>query len=140
MESVSLVLKSLQMGLPVLVGHLSVALLLWLASIAITCLATPCHEFRGMREGGVASALTTGGGALALSIPIGVCLAGAVNAWDIVLWSVPVILFQLLSYWLAHFMVPNLTARLDAEDMAAAVFLFLFRLGFACINAAAIAV
>lgn len=140
METLPLVLKTLQVGVPVLLGHISLAILIWIASIFLTCFATPNHEIRGLRMGGMASSITTGGSALALSIPIGTSLSGAINAWDLLLWSIPVILLQMSAYWLTQIIIPDLTNRLDAEDLAAAIFLLLFRLGFSLINAAAIAI
>lgn len=133
------ILLSLKLGLPVLIGHLVLTIIIWLVTLAISFWVTPYHEIREIRAGNVSVAVSAGGAALGAAIPLAFCLAGAVNGWDILIWAIPVMVIQLSAFWLTQLVIPNLSARLDEGDIAAALFLFLFRIGFACINAAAIA-
>jgi len=132
------ILASLQMGLPILLTHLFLTIAIWLVTLVISFWITPYHELREIRSGNISVAISAGGAALGAAIPLAFCLAGAVNGWDIVVWAIPVMLIQLSAFWLVQLLIPDLSNRLDAGDMAAAIFLFLFRLGFGCINAAAI--
>lgn len=132
------IILTVQLGLPVLLGQLLLTLLIWLASVALSLWITPCHEIRQLRAQNIAMAITAGGAALALAIPLAFCLAGAINAWDIMLWAIPVTLLQLSAFWLSQLIIPNLCARLEGGDISAALFLLFFRIGFACLNAAAI--
>ena len=138
MDDFNAILASLQMGLPILLTHLFLTIAIWLVTLVISFWITPYHELREIRSGNISVAISAGGAALGAAIPLAFCLAGAVNGWDIVVWAIPVMLIQLSAFWLVQLLIPDLSNRLDAGDMAAAIFLFLFRLGFGCINAAAI--
>lgn len=133
------VLSSLQQGFPVFLLHLGIATGIWLAALVIDFLVTPYHKVAQIRGGNVAVALAAGGGALGVAIPLAVCLAGSINGWDILLWGISITALQLAAYWITNLFLPHLNDRLDGNDMAAAVFLVLFRLGISCLNAAAIA-
>ena len=139
MNDFEAILVSLQLGLPVLLTHLILTIAIWLVTLVISFWITPYHELREIRSGNVSVAISAGGAALGAALPLSFCLAGAVNEWDILIWAVPVMLIQLSAFWLTQLLIPDLSNRLDAGDMASAIFLFLFRLGFGCINAAAIA-
>lgn len=133
------VFASLQSGFPILLLQLCVALTIWLAGFAFLVWVTPYKSLPAIRSGNVAASLSVGGTAVALAIPVAMCLAGSVNGWDIIVWGIPTILLQMVAYWVTELVLPHLGSRLEHRDMAAAVFLLLVRLGFACINAAAIA-
>lgn len=139
MGDISAILSSLAQGLPYFLGHMLLTILIWIITLAINFAITPFHEIREIRAGNVSVALSAGGAALGSAIPLAFCLAGAVNGWDIVVWAFPVMIIQLAAYWLTWLLIPNLNSKLESGDLAAALFLFLFRIGFACINAAAIA-
>lgn len=139
MDRFQAVLASLAMGLPILLAHLFLTIAIWLVTLLISFWITPYHELREIRAGNLSVAISAGGAALGAAIPLAFCLAGAVNGWDIAIWAVPVMLIQLSAFWLTQLLIPDLSSRLDSGDMAAAIFLFLFRIGFGCINAAAIA-
>lgn len=139
MGNLTAILMSLEAGLPVLLGQLLLTIAIWLVTLLISFWITPYHELREIRAGNISVAITAGGAALGAAIPLAFCLAGAVNGWDIVVWAMPVMLIQLSAFWLTQLLIPDLSKRLDAGDLAAALFLLLFRIGFGCINAAAIA-
>lgn len=139
MGNFSAVFASLQSGFPVLLWQLCVALVIWLAAFGLVFWLTPYKSLLAIRQGNIAVAMCAGGSALALAIPIAACLAGSINAWDIVLWGIPIVILQISAYWLTELIMPHLGSRLEHQDIAAALFLVLLRLGFACINAAAIA-
>jgi putative membrane protein len=133
------IFHSLGVGLPFFLGHLILTIAIWIAAMGVCFLLTPYHPVRGIRAGNVSAAVSAGGAALGTAIPLAFCLAGAINGWDILLWAVPVMLVQLLAFGLTGLVIPGLPDRIDGGDLAAAIFLLFFRIGFACINAAAIA-
>ena len=133
------ILTSLDNGLAVFLANMILTLLVWAFTLMISFWITPYHELSQLRAGNVSVAISAGGTAVGTAIPLAVCLAGAVNGWDIIVWALPVMLVQLSAYWLTQLLIPNLGERLKQGDLAVAIFLTLFRTGFACINAAAIA-
>lgn len=140
LEAIFAILQTLETGLPVLLGQLALTLVIWLVSLSICLWVTPCHEIREIRSGNVAAAVAGGGAALGAAIPLAFCFAGSVSSWDIVIWAVPIMILQVSAFWLTQLFVPDLSAKLEENDLAAAIFLLCFRLGFASINAAAISV
>jgi len=74
-----------------------------------------------------------------MAIPLAFCLAGSISYWDILIWALPVIGFQIISFWITQLLIHDLGLWLESHDLAAAIFLLLVRLGIACINSAAIA-
>lgn len=133
------IVESLQAGFHIWIGHLSLTIILWILAVLIDYWATPYHKLSEIRSGNVAVALSVGGAALSMAIPLAVCLAGSVDYWDIILWALPVLIFQILAFWVTQLLIHDLGIRLESHDMAAAIFLLLVRLGIALINAAAIA-
>ncbi|MEC7933687.1 MAG: DUF350 domain-containing protein, partial [Pseudomonadota bacterium] len=81
------VIQSLLAGLPILLLHLASASLVWLGALALYLWITPHDEFALIRAGNEAAAISLGGAAIGLAVPLGFCLAGSVNVWDVVIWG-----------------------------------------------------
>lgn len=139
MGNFTAILHSLEAGFPIWIGHLSLTIALWIVAVLIDYWLTPYHKVDEIRTGNIAVALSAGGSALAIAIPLAFCLAGSVGAWDILIWAIPVLAFQILAFWVIQLLIHDLGLRLESHDIASALFLVLVRLGVAVINAAAIA-
>ena len=138
MGPISDVLQTLLAGFPIFVLHLLTTLLVWVASITLYAKITPHHELPMIRDGNVATAISFGSAALGLAVPLAFCLAGSINVYDILLWSVPILLLQVSVFFLFDAVVRDVPGRLSRNDMACAIFLALCRLGVAAIIAGAI--
>src|SRR3546814_16327154 len=88
------VIQSLLSGLPIFLLHLASATLAWLAALALYMWITPHDEFALIRAGNGAAAISLGGAAIGLAVPLGFCLAGSVNVWDIMIWGSVTLLLQ----------------------------------------------
>ncbi len=133
------VLQSLMAGYPLLLLHFAVALLLWLAALAVYYRLTPHNELKLIRHGNVATAVTSGGVAMGLALPLAFCLAGSVSIWDIVIWSIPILLTQLATFYALSLVIGDLPRRLEENDLAAAIFEFMMRMSSSFLVTAAIA-
>ncbi len=138
MEHVLDVVSSLRVGFPVFLSHLVATFSIWYLSIVIYARITPHSEIALIRAGNVATAISFGSACLGLAIPLAFCLAGSINLYDILIWSVPVLIVQLLAFLVVDAIVGDVPRRLRDNDLACAVFLALVRLGVAAIIAGAI--
>ena len=135
------VVESLLQGVPVLLLHLGVAIAVLVAALTIYIAITPHKEIALIRAGNAAAAVLLGGTALSLAIPLAFCLAGAVNAWDILLWGLLTLTVQVITATIIDLVVlPNLPRRIARGDMAAAALLTGVKLSMAALLAAAVAV
>lgn len=132
------VLQSLMSGFPVLILHLGTALLVWGVALAIYQRITPHREFPLIRAGNQSAAISLGAAALGLAIPLAFCLASSVNVWDIAIWGSVTLILQLLALRAVDALLGGLSARIEADERSAAIFLALIKLAIASLTAAAV--
>ena len=133
------VLQSLMSGLPVMLLHFAVTIVMLVIGIRIYTLITPYNEFELIREGNVAAAISLAGACLGLAIPLAFCMAASVNTLDIVLWGAAALVIQLLGFRVTDWLLKDLPARIVAGETGAAILLVGVKLSVASINAAAVA-
>lgn len=133
------VVQSLLSGLPILLLHLGTATVVWLGALALYLWITPHDEFALIRAGNEAAAISLGGAAIGLAVPLGFCLAGSVNIWDIAIWGSVTLILQLIAFRLVDVLLGTLPARIEANEWSAAIFLAMTKAALACLTAAAVA-
>ena len=74
------VIQSLLAGLPILLLHLGSATLVWLAALALYLWITPHDEFALIRAGNESAAISLGGAAIGLAVPLYLLTALAILA------------------------------------------------------------
>ena len=131
-------LVSLKNGLPFFMVHSGVSLLMLAFGLFVYLRVTPHDEFKLIREGNTSAAVTFGGATLGLALPIAFSLASSVSLWDIVVWGVVALVLQLIAFRLMDFFLKDLSARIEKDEMGAAISLVSVKLATAFINAAAI--
>lgn len=130
---------ALWQGLPVFMIHSAASLIILAIGIAIYIRLTPHDELALIRGGSVAASLSLGGAIVGLSLPIAFSLAASVSLWDLVFWGVVALVLQLVAFRLVDLFLKDLSRRIEAGEMGAAVLLVSFKLATAAINSAAIA-
>lgn len=133
------VVQSLFAGLPILLLHLASATLVWVAALALYMWITPHDEFALIRAGNEAAAISLGGAAIGLAVPLGFCLAGSVNVWDILIWGSVTLVLQLIAFRAVDWLLGRLSARIEADERSAAIFLATMKAAIACLTGAAVA-
>ncbi|TNE65142.1 MAG: DUF350 domain-containing protein [Alphaproteobacteria bacterium] len=126
-------------GLPVFMVHSAASLLILIAGIAVYVRITRHDEIALIRAGNTAAALSLGGAMIGLSLPLAFSLAASVSLVDLLVWGVVGLLFQLAAFRLMDMFLKDLSERIEAGEMGAAIILVSFKLATAIINAAAIA-
>ena len=138
MENGLLVLQSAMVGLPILLLHLGVALCLWVGSTVTYFYLTPLKKLDLIREGNVAVGIAGSSVSISLGLPLAFCLAGSINVWDIVIWSIPVLLIQVMIFFAMSALIRDLPSKIGHGNVAVALFVASVRLTSAMLLAAAI--
>jgi putative membrane protein len=133
------VIQSLIAGLPVFMLHLGSATLVWAVALALYMFITPHKEFALIRAGNMAAAISLGGAAIGLALPLAFCLAASVNVWDVLIWGSVTLILQLVAFRAVDLLIGNLSKRIEEDQIAAATFLAMTKIALASLNAAAVA-
>jgi putative membrane protein len=132
------IVEGLGDGVPVLLLHFTVTLLLLGAAMFIYLMITPFREHYLIIHGNVAAALLFAGAILALALPLAAMLAKADLLIDLVIWGIVALLIQLLAFGVACLFIRDLRHQIEAGNIAVAIALAGGQLAVAVINAAAI--
>jgi putative membrane protein len=135
----SLILTSLGTGLPVLLLHFVVTLLLLALGVACYVRLTPFQERALIGEGNVAAGIVLAGAIVGLAVPLAATLATSLVLLDIIIWGVIALLLQLVTFAVATLLFRGLRQMIEAGNIAAAVALAGVQLAVALLNAGAMA-
>jgi putative membrane protein len=130
-----MVLQSLA-GLPAFLVYFCEAIVAVLAYLFIYTRITPHNEFDLIRNNNPAAAIALGLSLLGFSLPLISAIAHSANVWDCAIWSVIALIVQIIVYYIVKIPVPNLSARIAAGELAAAIWLGLSSLAAGALNAA----
>ena len=138
MEVWEIILQSVFIGAPFLVAHFVVSILIFLVGIGLYIVITPMDEFKLIREGNIAAAISLFGACLGIAIPVASCLASSINVIDIIIWSSIALLIQLFCFKLVDIFLKDLPARIIDGEVSVAILLFGFKCTIGIMNGAAI--
>jgi putative membrane protein len=133
------VLQSFLSGFPVLLLHFVMTSGMLAIAVTIYTALTPHHEFRLVREGNLAAAISLSGAIAGMSIPLAFCMAASVSVYDILIWGTMTLVLQLVAYKVVDLVLRDLPRRIEAGEMAPAIVLVAVKVAVAAINAAAVA-
>ncbi len=97
---------------------------------------TPHNEFQLIRDNDPAAAIALGLSLLGFVLPVVSAIAHSANVLDCLIWSVIALIVQIVVYFLVRIPVPNLSERIAAGELAAAIWLGLSSLAAGALNAA----
>ena len=132
------VLQSFLAGFPVLLMHFLVTIAMLIVGVTIYIWITPHKDVALVRAGNVAAAISLSGAILGLAIPLAMSMSVSVNVADIVIWGLLTLVIQLIVFRLADLILRDLSARIEAGEVAAALLLSSIKLAVAVITAAAV--
>lgn len=117
-----MILASLQ-GLPAFVLYFCVAAIAGLVYLLVYTRITPHDEFALIRANVSGAAIALGASILGFSLPLASAIGHAADILDCAIWSVIALCVQVLSYYVARIPLPDLSSRIAAGEMAAALWL-----------------
>ena len=123
-------------GLQDFVLYFGAALALVGLYLFVYTLVTAHNEFALIRQNVVSAALALGLSLIGFALPLSSAVVRAQSVLDCVVWGLVAMVIQILVYWLVRLLVPNLSQRIAAGEMSAALFLGAASLAAGVINAA----
>lgn len=123
-----------------IVAHLvyfGIASLAVVVFVAIYVTVTPHHEFRLIRQGNVAAAISLGGAILGYTIPLAKAVSQSESIGDMLLWSGVALVAQLVAYGITRLILPQLSSNVDEGKPASGIFLAAMSIAIGMLNAAA---
>nr|WP_291559047.1 DUF350 domain-containing protein [Bradyrhizobium sp.] len=97
---------------------------------------TPHDEFKLIRDNDPAAAIALGLSLLGFVLPVVSAIAHSANIVDCLIWSLIALIVQIVVYYVVKIPVPNLSAKIAAGELAAAIWLGLASLAAGALNAA----
>jgi putative membrane protein len=129
-------LGELLKGLPLFLLYLAVGFGLFVAFFLAYTWITPHHELRLIRAGNTAAALSLGGAMIGFLLPLGMVIAHHAKISNVVLWGIVALVVQMLAFFLARALVPNLPKEIEGGKVSVGAFAGLVSLAIGILNAA----
>jgi putative membrane protein len=130
-----MVLQSLQ-GLPAFIAYFCLTIVAVVAYLAAYTRITPHNEFDLIRKNVPGAAIALGLSLLGFALPLASAVAHAANLLDCAIWAVIALVVQIGVFFAIRIPVPDLSNRIAAGDMAAAIWLGLASLTAGLLSAA----
>lgn len=123
-------------GLPAFLSYFAAAIGLLASFLLAYILITPYREIALIREGNPAAAASLSGAILGFVLPLASAIAHSVGLLDMAVWGSIALVVQLLVYFAARLLLPDLARDIPAGKVATGVFLGALSLAIGVLNAA----
>ena len=123
-----------------IVAHLvyfGIAIVATVLFVAIYVTVTPHREFRLIRQGNTAAAISLGGAILGYTIPLAKAVSQSESMGDMLLWSGVALVAQLVAYGATRLILPTLSSDVNDAKAASGIFLAAMSVSVGLLNAAA---
>ncbi len=124
-------------GLPSFAVFFVIALVLVAAYLALYTMVTAHNEIELIRQNVISAAVALGFSLVGFALPLASAIVNAVTVLDCVVWGIVALIVQIVVYYLVRLVVPDLSRRIEAGEMATALFLGAASLSAGILNAAA---
>ncbi len=123
-------------GLPPFALYFALGAVLTVLFAAVYMKLTAHDEIALIRQGNLAAALALGGNLAGFSIPLDKAISQAGSVPDCIVWAVVALVVQLLVYLVARTLIPDLSRKIEENNVAAATFLAIAAISGGMLNAA----
>ena len=123
-------------GLPAFLSYFAAAIGLLALFLLTYILITPYREIALIREGNPAAAASLSGAILGFVLPLASAIGHSVGLLDMAVWGSIALVVQLLVYFAARSLLPDLARDIPAGKVATGVFLGALSLAIGALNAA----
>ncbi len=110
-------------GFPAFLGYFSLSLILVAAFITAYSATTPHHEFQLVRAGNGAAVLALLGALVGFALPMRAAMGGSLNLVDFFIWALIAAAAQIIAYFGARMIMPDVSERIARGEMAAGTWL-----------------
>ena len=123
-------------GLPAFLAYFCTAIFAVVVYLFVYTRITPHDEFQLIRDNDPAAAIALGLSLLGFTLPVVSAIAHSANVVDCLIWSLVALIVQIVVYYVVKIPIPNLSAKIAAGEVAAAIWLGLASLAAGALNAA----
>ena len=128
-------IEALFSGLPFLISHFFLTLLLLFLGITSYVLLTPIKEIKLIKTGNVAASISFSGALIGIGIPLASSLTVSNSLVEILIWGITAILLQLLCFKLTDTFLNDLGERINDNELASSILLFSIKISVSsCVN------
>lgn len=100
-----------------------VASVLALFFVFVYTRVTRHHELALIKENSTAAAVAFSGSLIGFALPLASTMINSVNVIELVLWGVIALIVQVLVYLLIRLPMPRISERIEADELAAGIWL-----------------
>jgi len=119
------------------VEFFGLALLLVVLYLVVYAFITRHNELALIRANVLSASIALGCGLIGFALPLSAAISRAHEPLSFFMWGVIALLVQFLVYWLVRLVLPDLSRRIAAGEMSAALFLGSASLAAGIVNSAA---
>ncbi len=138
MEMWTNVVESYLNGLPYVLSHFVIAILILILGVFIHVRITPIDEASLIKNGNIAASISMLGAFLALAIPLSASLKVSMSLPSIIIWGLTAIIIQLICDRLAKIFVGDVYEKINKGEIATSIYLVGIKLSVALLNGAVI--
>ncbi len=139
MGDIQVVIEGLLNGLPFLLSHFFISILLLVFGTIVYIFITPMREIKLIRDGNIAASLSFSGALIGIALPLSSSLRASNSISEIMIWGLTAILIQIFCFKIVDILIKDLPKRIEMGEISSSILLFSIKLGVALLNSAAIA-
>ena len=139
MGDTQIVIEGLLNGLPFLLSHFFISILLLVFGTLVYIFITPMKEIKLIRDGNIAASLSFSGAIIGIALPSSSSLRVSNSISEIMIWGLTAILIQIFCFKIVDILIKDLPKRIEKGEISSSILLFSIKLGVALLNSAAIA-
>ena len=130
------IFNELVVDLPAFLGFFVVAAILALVYVVIYTFITRHNEFELIKENSVAASIAFSGSLIGFCLPVASAMLSSVIILEMVVWGIVALIVQIIVYLLVRMPMPRVSERIEANEIAAGIWLGSASLAGGILNAA----
>ena len=138
MGDFALIFGGLVNGLPFLISHFVMSVIVFLIGVIIYLFITPMKEIALIRKKNTAAAISFSGALIGLALPLASSLSASGSIYEIIVWGLVAIIIQLFCFKAVDILINDLPRRIETGELSSSILLFSIKISVALLNSAAI--
>lgn len=130
------IFNELVVDLPAFLGYFAAAAILTLVYVVIYTFVTRHNEFELIKQNLVAASVAFSGSLLGFCLPVASAMLSSVTILGMVVWGLVALIVQIIVYLLVRMPMPRVSERIEANELAAGIWLGSASLAGGILNAA----